>query len=79
MPDPAEPDREPKQGELLSFMRFSHVGLQFALTVGLLTMAGVWADGKWGTSPLFTLIGTSVGFGAGFFNLYRAVYPTRRS
>ena len=79
MPDPAEPDREPKQGELLSFMRLSHVGLQFALTIGLLTMAGVWADRKWGLSPLFTLVGTSVGFAAGFYNLYRAVYPTRRS
>ncbi len=55
-------------------MQYSHLGLQFALTVGLLFYAGFWADGRWGTGPFLTIFGTFAGFGIGFFHLYRSVY-----
>ncbi|MBI3726391.1 AtpZ/AtpI family protein [bacterium] len=55
-------------------MRFSHVGLQFALTVGILVALGIWADKRLGTTPLFALLGVGVGFGIGFYHLYRAIY-----
>lgn len=76
MPGSLEPDRD-EGGGLQSFVRYSHLGLQFALTIGLLTAAGVWADRKWGLMPLFTLIGLFLGFGAGFYSLYRAVYAKK--
>lgn len=58
-------------------MRFSHLGLQFAATIALLTGGGLWLDRRWGTTPLFILIGISLGFSAGFYHLYRAVYPRK--
>ncbi len=73
VPGSDEPDQD-RAGGLQSYMRFSHLGLQFAMTIALLTGGGVWLDGRLGTMPLFTLIGLFLGFGAGFYNLYRAVY-----
>jgi F0F1-type ATP synthase assembly protein I len=69
---------EPDPGGLQSYMRFSHLGLQFAMTIALLTGGGVWLDGKLGTMPLFTLIGLFLGFGAGFYHLYRAVFAGKK-
>ncbi len=46
-------------------------GLGFVL--GALTalgaLLGLYLDGRWGTGPLFTLVGTLLGMGAGFFEV----------
>jgi hypothetical protein len=76
VPDEFQPERPGGQPQL--WLRYSHLGLQFALTVGIFTYAGIWADGRFGTSPLFVLLGVGVGFGMGFYHLYRGVYPPRR-
>lgn len=55
-------------------VRYSHLGLQFALVVILGIWAGAWLDRKLSTN-LFTLIGTFAGAGIGFYFLYR---ETRR-
>jgi len=54
------------------------VGLQFFIAVGLFTFAGVWLDGRLGTGVLFTLLGLALGFGGGFYALYRDLYPRAR-
>ena len=76
VPGSDEPDQG--QGGLQSYMRFSHLGLQFAMTIALLTGGGVWLDGRAGTMPLFTLVGLFLGFGAGFYHLYRAVFAEKK-
>jgi hypothetical protein len=76
VPEEAKPE-DVKPG-LQSLMQYSHLGMQFALTIGLLFYAGFWADGRWGTSPFLTMFGTFAGFGIGFFHLYRSVYSVRR-
>ncbi|MBZ0267935.1 AtpZ/AtpI family protein [bacterium] len=55
-------------------VRYSHLGIQFALVVILGIWAGAWLDRKLSTN-LFTLIGTFAGAGIGFYFLYR---ETRR-
>lgn len=67
-------DREPGTSPLAKYLRYSHVGLQFGLSVGLPTAAGIWADRYLGTGVLLTLIGLALGFGAGVFSLYHEVY-----
>jgi F0F1-type ATP synthase assembly protein I len=38
------------------YLRFAGVGVQYALTIVILTMAGIWLDNKFETSPLFLVI-----------------------
>jgi ATP synthase protein I len=63
------PDQARVMGALAS------VGLSFVLAVVIGITAGLWLDGKLGTSPWFFFLFLCLGFGAGVVNLYRA---TRR-
>ena len=56
-------------------------GLAWALSVLLFLAAGAWLDGKWGTSPVLTIVGAFVGAGAGFYSLYYhiVIEPRQRS
>jgi F0F1-type ATP synthase assembly protein I len=51
-------------------VRFSHLGIQFAVVVLAGILAGAQLDKKLSTS-LFTLVGTFTGAGIGFYLLYR--------
>lgn len=53
--------------------RFVGLGLTLALSVLLFLGGGWWLDGRLGTTPLFTLVGTFVGAGAGFYYIYLEV------
>lgn len=55
-------------------VRYSHLGIQFALVVILGIWAGAQLDKKLSTN-FFTLVGTFVGAGIGFYFLHR---ETRR-
>lgn len=59
---------------LAKYLRYSHVGLQFLVAVGLPTAGGIWADQRLGTGVLLTLLGLVLGFAAGVYSLYREVY-----
>ena len=48
-------------------------GLQFAISILLCLFVGLWVDSELGTTPLFLLLGTFFGAGAGFYNLYRGL------
>ncbi|GJM43711.1 MAG: hypothetical protein DHS20C21_05530 [Gemmatimonadota bacterium] len=51
-------------------VRYSHLGIQFALVVLLGIWAGTQLDKRLSTN-LFTLVGTFAGAGIGFYFLYR--------
>jgi ATP synthase protein I len=56
---------------LPNMLRLMTIGTEFGITVCLLVFGGVWLDGKLGTTPVFTLLGGTIGFGAGLYNLVR--------
>lgn len=72
-PDPQEPTSKVRE-----YLRYGHLGLQFALSVGLLTYGGYWLDEKKETSPAWTLVGLFLGFAVGFYQLYDTLYGRRR-
>ncbi|MGH2576798.1 MAG: AtpZ/AtpI family protein [Acidimicrobiia bacterium] len=55
------------------YLRFAGVGVQFALTILLLTLAGIWLDGTFDTGVLFTMVFLLLGFVGASWSLVRQV------
>jgi F0F1-type ATP synthase assembly protein I len=49
------------------------VGVQFGLSIFLLTLLGVWLDSRLGTRPLFTIVLLLLGFAGATYSLVRQV------
>ncbi|HNX27455.1 MAG TPA: AtpZ/AtpI family protein [Phycisphaerae bacterium] len=56
--------------------RYTAVGTEFSLCVGMMLWAGMWLDGKLGTAPVMMLAGFVIGFAAG---LYRVIKQARQA
>lgn len=63
-------DRKRVEGQ---YLRFAGVGVQYALTILILTLLGIWLDGKAGTAPLFLLVFLLLGFGGATYSLIHQV------
>lgn len=55
------------------YLRFAGVGVQFGLTIFLLTLLGIWLDGRFGTRPLFTVVLLLLAFVGATWSLVRQV------
>lgn len=63
--DPGDEGRGRRRDGLRSYLRFLHLGTQLALTILLGVFGGIWLDGKLGTEPIATVLGSLVGIGIG--------------
>ena len=63
---------------MVKYLRYSHVGIQFFLSVGVPTGLGVWLDQRLGTGVLLTILGLVLGFTGGVYALYHEVFPAAR-
>ena len=54
------------------------LGAGFAATTLAFAVFGAFLDGKFGTSPLFALLGGLIGGTAGFYSLYRRAVAIER-
>lgn len=63
----------------LSGNDFAGAGIQFAATLVLFVFLGSWLDKRYGTAPLFILLGVFVGGGGGFYSLYRKVVAAQKA
>ena len=55
------------------YLRFAGVGVQYAATILILTLLGIWADKKAGTAPLFLLVFLLLGFVGATWSLIQQV------
>ena len=55
--------------------RYAGHGMTIALSTAAFAWGGVWLDDRLGTEPVFVIIGVFVGFGAGFYSMYREIAP----
>jgi F0F1-type ATP synthase assembly protein I len=44
----------------------------------LFLYVGQWVDGKFGTAPVFLIVGVFVGAGAAFYNIYQKLMAAQR-
>lgn len=56
-----------------SYLRFAGVGVQYALTILVMTLLGIWLDERAGTAPLFLLVLLLVAFVGATWGLVRQV------
>jgi F0F1-type ATP synthase assembly protein I len=49
------------------------LGIQFAVTILVFVLLGQWADRRFGTGGLFTILGTFVAFGGTLYSLVRSL------
>ena len=49
------------------------LGIQFVLIILICVYAGHWADGKFDTAPILTLVGGLFGIAAGFYQFLKEV------
>jgi ATP synthase protein I len=55
------------------YLRYFHLGTQMAVTIVLGVFGGMWLDGRWGTSPILTVVGSVLGIGLGMGVVIREV------
>ncbi len=61
-----------------SYLRFAGVGIEFVVTLVILTLLGMWIDSHLDTSPAFTIAFLLLGFLSATINLVRTVLRTDR-
>ena len=58
-------------GTLADVGRFGGYGLTLGIATALFAWIGSILDERFRTGPLFVILGTFTGFGAGFYSMYR--------
>ena len=59
--------------------RHAGVGAQFAATLVIMTLGGLWLDKRLGTVPLFLILGMLAGFLGATLALLRQVSPAGKA
>ncbi len=72
-------NRSDGNNKSLSGNDFAGAGIQFAASLVLFIFLGSWLDKRYGTSPLFILIGALVGGGGSFYSLYRKISSVQKA
>ena len=58
---------------------YAAAGLQFAVTLVVFALGGDWLDDRYGTGPLFLLIGVFGGGAAAFYSMYRKLMASHEN
>ena len=61
------------------YLRSAGVGVQYFLTILVLTLAGIWLDDRLGTDPLFLVVLLLFGFVGATWSLVNQVLGPKRS
>jgi len=54
-------------------MRYAGLGIQLAVTLVVLVLAGQWVDRKLGTGGIITMVAAFLGFGGTMYSLIRTL------
>ncbi len=54
---------------------YAGFGIQLGVTIVAFCFLGYYLDGRLGTLPILTILGTFIGAGAAFYSIYRKLIP----
>jgi len=54
---------------------YAGLGIQLGVTIVAFCFAGYYLDGRLGTLPVLTIVGTFLGAGGAFYSIYRKLFP----
>lgn len=66
---------KPSSGGMDRIIQGSQIGLEMVLPM----LLGVWIDSRWGTSPLWLLVGLVLGQAAGFWHIMKLARSSGKS
>jgi F0F1-type ATP synthase assembly protein I len=64
-----------QQASVPNNSEFAGMGLQLVVAIVLFLFLGKWIDSRFGTTPLFMIVGVFVGAGGATFAMYRRIFP----
>ena len=71
-PGPTGGYQDPRdRAERSNLGQYAGLGLQFAASILLFLYLGQWLDRRFGTAPVFLLLGVFLGAGGSFYSMYR--------
>jgi hypothetical protein len=56
-----------------AWLRYAHVGIEWAALVAVACYVGFWADRRYDLFPWLTLCGATLGIGIGLYNFLKSV------
>jgi F0F1-type ATP synthase assembly protein I len=74
----AEYDRLMHNRKGMSGSEFAGIGMQFAVTLVVFALAGIWLDRRLGTSPWLLIILVLGGAGIAFWGMYRRMISAEK-
>ena len=67
-------NKDSPKKKLDTWIKFSNIGLQMAVTIGAMAYLGVWLDKKYPNSySLYTVVFSLIGVFASLYNVFRQV------
>lgn len=66
-----EDENGSSSGAVRQMARYGGHGLTIGVATALFSWLGNLLDGLIGTGPLFVILGATIGFGGGFYSMYR--------
>ena len=78
MNDNPKKDEEKKENDISSYLKYSHLGIQFIITIGIFLAIGYFIDDLLGTYPIIFAISVFPGFCAAYYLLYRELIPPKK-
>ena len=69
------PEWQDERRSRSSGAEFAGLGIQLGMTFALFALLGWWLDKRLGTGPWLTIVLVFVGAAAGFYSVYRRVFP----
>lgn len=62
-----------QRGSLGTIGAYTGIGIELALYIIIFLLIGRFLDNRWGSEPWLMILGTAIGFVAGFYSMFKTL------